>query len=213
MAEVAKPVRKQHRTFNGVDLSNHKASLDRLVDEIVEWYVTALDDWKSRNSSEPFDPITGEGKPHRDQRKNAINGGELGPEYDYGEDAGLGFSETWDQHWERFYSRRTGQPKLGFNGVPTAPLEVPYIMLRDWWLAVVRKPWRPTYPDSNDLTTMSPAGRLFLLVSQKFCDERCEAANCGSVHSRLSQTTKKRQRRAERQRERVSEKQRLKRKR
>jgi hypothetical protein len=198
---VGAPVLKPHRTWHGVDLTGHKASLDALMQEIAEVYDAALDDWKSRNSNKPFDPLTGEGKPakklSRKGSKQAVAA------CDYGEDAGAGFSGTWEEHWQRFYGRRAGHPTVGFNRVPLAPLEVPYWMLRQWWLAKVGKPWRPTYADGDNVSKMNPAGRLFLLVAQEVCDPNYQAANCHSVYSRLRELPQKKKRRADGQRERI----------
>lgn len=194
------------RTMKGVDLSPHRHSLAHLVDEVVEQYACARDDWNARNSLIPFDPVTGQGKPAKKLEKNDAYKLQQESGYDYGEHANNGFSETWEQHWQTFYGRKKGHPGLGFNLVPTRPLHVVFRILEPWWIEKTGKPWRPIYPPpakENDVSKMSPAGRFFLKVAQSFCDPRYTAQNCASVYERLRKPPKSMARRAERQRARI----------
>lgn len=209
IGKLKQPFPRAHRPRRGVDLSKHEETLCKLAAEISEWYIAARDDWDARSDKKPYDPFREVGKPLRDLEMNPYYQAQQltsdAAAFDYGGDEGAGFSETFEEFWDRHYARPEGAPKYSLNVMPNEPLDFAYVLLRDFWRGVLKKKsWRPTYDIAKNRENAE--GRLFLLFAQKFCDARYQKHNCQAVYQRLNMSPKKKARRAERQRERRSEK-------
>lgn len=126
--------------------AEQEASLADLMPGMLEIFWCAMDDWRSRHASTPFDPATGEGKPYETLKRN-WEGQEL-PEapYDYGADAVPGkvaraeWRQFFNEHWknERGQQGESGRSsrwktrkKVDRSTVP--PLPPLRAALRDFW--------------------------------------------------------------------------------
>jgi hypothetical protein len=159
--EVAQPVSGGRA---GVDLTCRKDELRKMLTTAHQIYAEALDDWETRTD------------PNKPKRILEKNWGPDEPElkYDYGDDAGAGFSQSWEEWWLKHYHRRRGNPGRGrTKDLPVEPLHSVYVFVRGWWLHNVDpKGFRPDFPRAfgegprYDKSFFNPAGRLLLMVAQ-----------------------------------------------
>ncbi len=132
----------------------------------------ALSDFKRRNDPEWIFP-------RRRPRGRRL--------YDYGKDTGAGL-EDWPAWWKSIWGRRRANPGM-FRGTDIAksPLVEVYRLVNEWWRLEVGTAFRPNFdgiepgPDVENLPTMNPSARLFILVAQD-CDRRYDSFNCARVH-------------------------------
>lgn len=100
------------------------------------------------------------------------------PDYDYGDDTGLGL-EDWDAFWAEVYHTR---PHRRWPGPALPPLYEVYLLVRAWWLRYQdRKSFRPTYGGRRE--NFNAEGRLFLDVARAL-DPRYTPSNCASVYEK-----------------------------
>ena len=128
--------------------------------------------------------------------------------YDYGEDAGAGLDDEQYGDWRRvkgkwqwvdlgtgwagWWKLNWGRPRSNpgcFRGtrIAKAPLVEIYHLCNEWWRLTTGTPFHPNFdgiepgPDEENLPTMNPAGRLFLLIAQD-SDRRYSSDLCAKVH-------------------------------
>lgn len=151
----------------GVNLSNKRYELGRLIAECRSHYDDAVEDLAARENPPKFS---------RDFRVH--------PAYaEYYTSADI--KEEFDQTWA-FYARRRGRPGRTAKGLLVAPLHPVYILVRDWWVEHVG-PFNADYTEDefgtlDVLERHTPAARLLLLIAQDM-DYRFGAETCKNLHA------------------------------
>ncbi len=132
-----------------------------------------------------------------------------GPDYDYGEDAGVGlddvhhgdwrrvkgkwkwvdFGTGWDGWWKLNWGKPPGNPGL-FRGtdVPAPPLVAIYHLVNRWWRAEMRLSFHPDFvcqhsaaTDAKRFPDLNRAAQIFTLVAQD-CDPSYTVHLCALVN-------------------------------
>lgn len=173
------------RARRGVDLRDRREAVARLLAEVDELYIVALDDWATRNS-----PL----RPAKRLEDNWDPDEEPVP-YDYSPWAGCYDADAeWGELWDECYRRPRGNPgKNRSSGAtsppPVAPLRPVYRLVRDWWRQNVGG-FQPIYGTRPDGDRREPhiwynsAGRFLLLVAQEM-DTGYVVENCRGLYETL----------------------------
>jgi len=153
-----------------------------LVD-ILETFLVERDEYETRYSDKPFDPITGEGRPPRDIGEDAAANDEW---------------PSWHEYWDQRYKRGRKPPgKSRSGGAPTALLYSVAGELERWYKAaggsfVLRYDW-PNGPSEN----AERCEILFFEIARAL-DPRYTLANCRAVAKNYRDPNRAKRQRAKR---------------
>ncbi len=128
----------------------------------------ALSDWKRRNDPEWRVP-------------RALPRGRRIHKYDE-------HMEGWSEWWRSIWGRPRANPgRFRGTNIAKPPLVEIYHLCNEWWRLIIGTPFRPNFdgiepgPDKENMPTLNPSARLFLLVAQD-CDRRYNSFACARVH-------------------------------
>ena len=188
MSRAEERPRADDKQGRRVDLRPHKDALRRLLRKARHVHREVASDWKRRNSTEGS-----QWRPRRQLEKN-FDPEERAREtsYDYGDDAGSGFNQSWDDWWHEIWGKGRGNPGhfREHPEIPKRPLVAVYYLVNRWWRLVLRQPFWPTFSeggleaatkDHERLVHLGPAARFFFLVANKI-DRRYTMDLCKKVH-------------------------------
>lgn len=191
IVESMKLVEEQARADNsrgqGLDISSHWEALRWLLRKAQTQYNMHKSYWLHRNSPEGSD-----WRPYRQLEKN-FDPEERAqePTYDYGEHAGDGFDQSWDEWWRENWGKGRGNPGNFRDDpeIPKKPLIAIYFLVNEWYRRVLDACFWPDYSSgikaaSNDIDRLphiGPAARLLFLVANEI-DEKHTMDRCKKVH-------------------------------
>jgi hypothetical protein len=179
------------RSRKGIDLTDKKVSLKKLLVEVLETYAAEREDWETRHD----DP----NKPKKRLEANWDRHEE--PAYDYGGDTGAGLP-PWAEHYEMYYATGPGNPGRSRTAsplLPIPPLHTAYRIVRHWWLAEVNEHFNPDLPREHEADKrqnpqrFNAAGRLFYMVADTI-DPRYTPTICYGVHETVRKQLQKERR-------------------
>lgn len=163
----------------GLDLSRSRLSLAQMLAELAECHECARVDFETR--SDPNKP--------KKRLEDNFDATESGPDFDYGEHAGVGLNDMGD--WPTFYrqtyarsARNPGTNRTG--GPPLPPAHVACWFARDWWRSQRLGKFNPSFdPDreqgeSYDENKFNAPAR-FLFAVLKYLDPSYKPANARSA--------------------------------
>ncbi len=159
----------------GIDLP--LAALEALLRRTRHAHRMVLSEWLRRNDPDWQPP-----------RRLKDNVDPDGPDYDYGDMAGVGLPD-WDDWWRECWGKAPGNPGR-FRGTDIAmpPLVAIYHLVNRWWRDVMHRDFHPDFTgqyaadtDAARLPDLNRAAQIFLLVSQDAWP-RYDSHLCGLVH-------------------------------
>lgn len=175
------------RVVAGLDLTEHRESLARLLASIAENYIVAMQDYEDRHAPD---------KPKRRLEDNCDNGDEA-PAYDYSEWADGCPTEPWDEYWRENYGRGRGRPGTNLGGgPPLTPAHVVYHEVRDWWRKHGLGKFHPTFlsfkcdDEDYDEAEFNAPSRFLLRVLQ-FIDRRYTVENARGLYETVRKADRK----------------------
>ncbi len=97
--------------------------------------------------------------------------------------------EGWPEWWASIWGRARANPgRFRGTNIAKQPLAEVYRLVNEWWRVTTGTAFHPNFdgiepgPDADNLPTMNPAARLFLMIAQD-SDRRYNSFHCARVHA------------------------------
>ena len=143
----------------GLDLKGREESLSRMLAQMHAVFDIDIDDFNDRENP--------------DDKKNWTTIPPTDDDYDYGEDAGVGFKSTSEEIYKELYSRGRGNPGKSRTGdLLIKPAHCAFVFARNWRCREGLGKFHPTFNyitpknEAYEETDFGPSSRFFLAILQ-----------------------------------------------